>query len=81
MRQPITDETLNPSGGVFRMTATAASPDWWRNPPQWRWSWRPPADDPGKWLGAVERATDDYVAKGVTTAHDGGVTTAMWKTT
>lgn len=32
-----------------------------------------------KWLGAVERATDDYVAKGVTTAHDGGVTTAMWK--
>lgn len=30
-------------------------------------------------FGAVERATDDYVAKGVTTAHDGGVTTAMWK--
>lgn len=31
------------------------------------------------WLGALERATNDYVAKGVTTAHDGGVTTPMWR--
>ena len=30
------------------------------------------------WLISARRACEDYLAKGVTTAHDGGVTTAMW---
>ena len=31
------------------------------------------------WLISARRACEDYLAKGVTTAHDGGVTTAMWQ--
>ncbi len=34
---------------------------------------------PEKWLQSVAFASDMYVAKGVTTAHDGGVTQSMWE--
>lgn len=37
-----------------------------------------PPMPPELWVVAARRACDDYVAKGVTTAHDGGVTTDMW---
>ena len=38
----ITDETLNPSGGVFRHDGNGRLTGLWRNPPQWRWFWQPP---------------------------------------
>ncbi|MFR1534028.1 MAG: amidohydrolase [Bilophila wadsworthia] len=76
----ITDETLNPSGGVFRHDGNGRLTGLVEEPAAMEMVLAAsPQMTQEKWLGAVERATDDYVAKGVTTAHDGGVTTAMWK--
>ena len=76
----ITDETLNPSGGVFRHDGNGRLTGLVEEPAAMEMVLAAsPQMTEEKWLGAVERATDDYVAKGVTTAHDGGVTTAMWK--
>ena len=76
----ITDETLNPSGGVFRHDGNGRLTGLVEEPAAMDMVLEAsPQMTEEKWLGAVELATDDYVAKGVTTAHDGGVTTAMWK--
>lgn len=76
----ITPETRNPEGGVFRkddqgrLTGLIEEPTAMdmvlASAPQM-------TDD--MWQRSVETATEDYLAKGVTTAHDGGVTTSMWR--
>lgn len=38
-----------------------------------------PAMTEEKWLASIEHINEIYLSKGVTTAHEGGVTTAMWQ--
>ena len=76
----IGDGTLNPAGGVYKRDAAGRLTGLVEEPAAMDAVLEASPQMTGeKWLGALERATDDYVAKGVTTAHDGGVTTAMWK--
>lgn len=76
----ITDDTLNPEGGVFRRDENGHLTGLVEEPAAMEMVLAAsPQMTEETWLGAVERATDDYVAKGVTTAHDGGVTTPMWE--
>ncbi len=76
----ITDGTLNPAGGIFRRDAGGRLTGLVEEPAAMEMVLEAsPQMTEEKWLGALERATDDYVAKGVTTAHDGGVTTPMWR--
>ena len=71
---------LNPSGGVFRHDGNGRLTGLVEEPAAMEMVLAAsPADDRGKMARRGGTATDDYVAKGVTTAHDGGVTTAMWK--
>lgn len=76
----ITDTTPNPAGGVFchdtkgHLTGLIEEPAAMERVLEVT-----PQMTEEKWLKAVERATNDYIAKGVTTAHDGGVTTPMWR--
>nr|WP_294509976.1 amidohydrolase [uncultured Bilophila sp.] len=76
----ITDDTLNPAGGLFRRDAEGHLTGLVEEPAAMDTVLEAsPQMTEEKWLGALERATTDYVAKGVTTAHDGGVTTPMWR--
>lgn len=76
----IDGRTPNPAGGVFRHDGDGGLTGLVEEPAAMEMVLHAaPQMTEEKWLGAVERATADYVAKGVTTAHDGGVTTAMWQ--
>ena len=71
--------TPNPEGGVFRRDADGRLTGLVEEPVAMDTilAASPPMT-PELWMVAARRANDDYVAKGVTTAHDGGVTTDMW---
>ncbi|NLW80911.1 MAG: amidohydrolase [Desulfovibrionales bacterium] len=76
----ITGETLNPPGGLFRHDADGHLTGLVEEPAAMEMLLEAaPAMTDEKWRTSVIRATNDYIAKGVTTAHDGGVTTSMWK--
>ena len=76
----ITNETRNPEGGVFRKDSQGNLTGLIEEPTAMDavLAGSPQMTDE-MWQCSVETATEDYIAKGVTTAHDGGVTTAMWR--
>jgi predicted amidohydrolase YtcJ len=75
----ITGNTPCPSGGIFRRDENGRLTGLVEEPAAMEMILdAAPAMTDDKWLASVARATEDYIAKGVTTAHDGGVTTAMW---
>ncbi len=76
----ITRETLNPEGGVFQRDADGNLTGLIEEPTAMDMvlAASPQMTDE-MWQCAVESATEDYIAKGVTTAHDGGVTTPIWR--
>lgn len=76
----ITADTPDPQGGCYRKDQDGKLNGLVEEPP----AMDPiraqiPALTQEDWVRSVERASAMYVAKGVTTAHDGGVTTAMWE--
>ena len=71
--------TPDPAGGIFRRDAGGRLTGLVEEPAAMdRVLEAAPQMTEEKWLTSVRRATDTYVARGVTTAHDGGVTTDMW---
>ena len=75
----ITTETADPAGGFFRRNHEGKLTGLIEEPAAMEMVLEAsPSMTDEKWLASVMRATNDYVAKGVTTAHDGGVTTPMW---
>lgn len=76
----ITPETRNPEGGIFRKDEQGNLTGLIEEPTAMDMvlAASPQMTDE-MWQNSIETATKDYLAKGVTTAHDGGVTTAMWR--
>lgn len=72
-------DTPDPAGGLFRRGPDGALTGLVEEPAAMdRVLEAAPAMTGELWLISARRACEDYLAKGVTTAHDGGVTTAMW---
>jgi predicted amidohydrolase YtcJ len=75
----ITNETPAPAGGTLRRNEHGELTGLIEEPAAMEMVLEAsPRMTDEKWLASLTRATNDYVAKGVTTAHDGGVTTPMW---
>lgn len=76
----ITDAVIDPPGGVFRRDADGHLNGRVEEPEAMEMVLAAaPAMTEQKWLEALVRAGDDYASQGVTSAHDGGVTTEMWR--
>jgi hypothetical protein len=75
----ITASTPNPTGGVIRRDI-AGFPTGELEEPQAMALVIDRAPEPSTmdWLKAMESSGEEYTSRGVTTAHDGGVTTALW---